>query len=128
MSKEDMSKVYDMLIQTPEKPSKIKDKPKKETKRNSPKSDWKSITINIGIEKYNEIAAAAEAAGENVNDFVASHIFLNPPQGGRPPKFDDVKINEVLELRRSGKTQFQIAVETGMSLSTVQRFLKRHNL
>ncbi len=126
MSKEDISKVYDMLIQTPEKPSKIKeDKPKRETK----KDNRKAMTIRVSLEKYAEIETAAKAAGKNINDFVASHIFINPPQiGGRPPKFDDAKINEVSKLKKEGKTQFQIAVETGMSLSTVQRILKRQKL
>ena len=126
MSKEDVSKVYDMLIQTPEKTDKIK---KKKVKKEAKKDERKSMTIRIDLEKYAEIEAAAKAAGETINDFVVSHIFINPPQvGGRPPKFDNSKINEVSKLKKEGKTQFKIAVETGMSLSTVQRILKRQQL
>lgn len=126
MSKEDISKVYDALIQTPEKADEIK---KKKVKRETKKDERKAMTIRVSPEKYAEIETAAKAAGETINDFVVSHIFINPPQvGGRPPKFDDSKINEVSKLKKEGKTQFEIAVETGMSLSTVQRILKRQKL
>lgn len=48
----------------------------------------------------------------------------NGQKGGRPPKVTELVRTNILELRKKGLTQKQVAIELGLSLKTIQRVEK----
>lgn len=64
-------------------------------------------------------------AGEEAKPFQVQLKLENNQASWQVSKIEDLQVERVLELSRDGLTQRDIAGETGISLSTVNRIIKK---
>lgn len=118
--------------------------PKKSKKKStSKKATRNTISVHLSDELDAHVRSSAAQLNMSMTDYIASCVravdeiaqlkeqiaklqreLERGRQGGRPSKYTKEQIQNVVKDFDSGVTQMQIANRYGMSLSTVQRFLR----